>query len=42
MTASISETFIDLETYPNVVEILVKPFSTTKLLSAVERAISQH
>jgi CheY-like chemotaxis protein len=41
MTASISETFIDLETYPSVVEILLKPFSTTKLLSAVERAIGQ-
>jgi len=42
MTASISETFIDLETYPSVVEILLKPFSTAKLLSAVERAIGQH
>ena len=41
MTASISETIIDLETYPSVVDILLKPFSTTKLLSAVERAIGQ-
>jgi CheY-like chemotaxis protein len=42
MTASISETFFDMETYPNVVEILLKPFSTTRLLSAVERAIGEH
>ena len=42
MTASISETFIDLETYPSVVEILLKPFSTTRLLSAVEHALDQH
>jgi CheY-like chemotaxis protein len=41
MTASISETFIDLETYPSVVEILLKPFSTIKLLSAVEHALDQ-
>lgn len=40
MTASISETSVDLDTYPSVVEILLKPFSTARLLSAVERAIS--
>jgi two-component system, OmpR family, alkaline phosphatase synthesis response regulator PhoP len=39
MTASISETNIDLESYPSVVEILIKPFSTSRLLSAVERAL---
>ena len=41
MTASISETFIDLETYPSVVEILLKPFSTARFISAVERAIGK-
>jgi len=42
MTASISETYIDLETYPSVVEILIKPFTTTRLLSAVEHALGHH
>lgn len=41
MTASISETFVDVEAYPSVVEILLKPFSTARLLSAVERAIGR-
>ena len=40
MTASIAETSIDLEAYPNVTEILIKPFSTAKLISAVEHSIS--
>jgi len=42
MTASISETSIDLETYPNVVEILIKPFSVARLVTAVERSIGDH
>jgi CheY-like chemotaxis protein len=42
MTASISETSIDLETYPNVVEILIKPFSASRLVTAVERSIGHH
>jgi two-component system response regulator GlrR len=40
MTASISETSFDLDTYPNVVEILTKPFSVTRLVRAVEQSIS--
>ena len=31
MTASIAETVVDLKTYPSVVEILIKPFSTPGL-----------
>jgi len=42
MTASISETSIDPETYPNVVEILIKPFSASRLVTAVERSIGHH
>jgi two-component system, OmpR family, KDP operon response regulator KdpE len=41
MTASITETFVDLEAYPSVVDILIKPFSSTKLLSAVELALGR-
>lgn len=39
MTASITDAYIDLEAYPNVREILIKPFSSGKLLSAVQRAL---
>jgi CheY-like chemotaxis protein len=40
MTASITETFVDLDTYPRVVEILIKPFSTARLVAAVRQALS--
>jgi two-component system KDP operon response regulator KdpE len=39
MTASITDAYIDLEAYPNVIEVLIKPFSSGKLLSAVQRAL---
>jgi CheY-like chemotaxis protein len=39
ITASITETAVDLETFPSVVEILIKPFSTSRLVSAVEHAL---
>ncbi len=39
MTASIADAHIDLEGYPMVVEVLVKPFSAAKLLAAIERAL---
>ena len=39
MTASIADARIDLEEYPMVVEVLVKPFSAAKLLAAIERAL---
>lgn len=39
MTASIADAHIDLEQYPMVVEVLVKPFSAAKLVAAIERAL---
>ena len=39
MTASMMDAYIDLDEYPNVVEVLVKPFSVDRLLSAVTRAL---
>jgi len=41
MTASITDALVDLESYPSVREVLIKPFSSGKLLSAVERALNQ-
>jgi len=41
MTASITDAHLDRHQYPNVVEVIVKPFSTKKLLAAVEHAIHQ-
>ena len=40
MTASISDANIDLQAYPNVVEILIKPFSTYRLVTTVKRILS--
>jgi CheY-like chemotaxis protein len=39
ITASITDAYIDLAPYPRVTEILIKPFSTTELLEAVDRAL---
>ncbi len=39
MTASITETFVDLEPYPSVMDILIKPFSTSRLVSAVKNSL---
>jgi CheY-like chemotaxis protein len=39
MTASIMDAHVDQDQFPNVVEVLVKPFSAEKLVSAVERAL---
>ena len=36
MTASITDAMIDRISYPNVVEILFKPFSTTSLMANVK------
>jgi CheY-like chemotaxis protein len=41
MTASITDAYIDLASYPSVIEVLIKPFSSLKLLSAVERALKR-
>jgi len=40
ITASITDANIDLSTYPRVTEILIKPFSTSELLAAVDRALN--
>jgi DNA-binding response OmpR family regulator len=42
MTASITETFVDLESFPNVVDILIKPFNTNRLVSAVKNTLLMH
>jgi CheY-like chemotaxis protein len=39
MTASIMEAQVDRDRYPHVVDVLIKPFSTTRLLAAIERAL---
>jgi CheY-like chemotaxis protein len=39
MTASIMEAQIDRDRYPNVVDVLLKPFSATRLMTAIERAL---
>jgi CheY-like chemotaxis protein len=39
MTASIMDAQVDLDQYPMVVGVLVKPFSVTKLIAAIERAL---
>ncbi len=39
MTASVTDANIDLSNYPNVVEILIKPFNAATLVSAVKRSI---
>ncbi len=39
MTASIVEAQVDLDRYPMVVEVLLKPFSAAKLVAATERAL---
>lgn len=41
MTASITETNVDLKTYPSVVEVLIKPFSITRFISAVKLSLRQ-
>jgi FixJ family two-component response regulator len=30
---------VDRDRYPTVVDVLIKPFSTTRLLTAIERAL---
>jgi CheY-like chemotaxis protein len=39
MTASVMDAQIDLDRYPMVVEVLVKPFSVDKLIAAIQRAL---
>ena len=39
MTASIIEAQVDRHRYSNVVDVLIKPFSATRLMTAIERAL---
>ena len=39
MTASIMEAQVDRERYPNIVDVLIKPFSAIRLMTAIERAL---
>ncbi len=39
MTASVMDAQIDLERYPMVVEVLVKPFSAAKLIATIDHAL---
>jgi CheY-like chemotaxis protein len=41
MTASITETVVNLKTYPSVVEILIKPFSIARFMSAVKLSLNR-
>lgn len=41
MTASITEANIDKRNYPNVVDILIKPFNTTTLITAIKKSLNQ-
>jgi CheY-like chemotaxis protein len=41
MTASINEAQVDRDRYSNVVDVLIKPFSTTRLMTAIARALHQ-
>ena len=40
MTASMPDAVVDLKTYPNVVEILIKPFSVARLVAAVKQSLA--
>ncbi|HSD85760.1 MAG TPA: response regulator [Anaerolineae bacterium] len=39
MTASIMEAQVDRDRYTRVVEVLIKPFSATRLMTAIEHAL---
>jgi CheY-like chemotaxis protein len=39
MTASVTDAYVDRTQFPNVTEVLVKPFSTEQLVAAVRRAL---
>ena len=39
MTASIMEAQVDRDRYPNIADVLIKPFSATRLMTAIERAL---
>jgi len=42
MTASITDANMDLQKYPCVVEVLIKPFSISNFISAVKRSLDRN
>lgn len=40
MTASINDAYVDINLFPNVEEVLIKPFSIPRLISAIKQALS--
>jgi hypothetical protein len=41
MTASLGDANVDLTPYPSIIEIMIKPFKTEKLISTIQRIMSQ-
>jgi CheY-like chemotaxis protein len=39
MTASLGDAHIDLKPYPHVIEVLIKPFKTERLISTIQRTL---
>ncbi len=42
MTASLGDANVDLTPYPSIIEIIIKPFKTEKLLSTIQRIMGPH
>jgi CheY-like chemotaxis protein len=42
MTASITDANMDLHDYPNVVEVLIKPFSSSTLISVIKQSLQAY
>ncbi len=42
MTASITDANMDLRDYPTVTDVMIKPFTITRLISAVKKSIEYH
>lgn len=41
MTASLGDANVDLKPYPSIIEIIIKPFKTEKMISTIQRIIGQ-
>jgi CheY-like chemotaxis protein len=41
MTASITETAVDLKDYPSVIDVLIKPFSINRFITVVKLSLQQ-
>jgi two-component system cell cycle response regulator DivK len=42
MTASITEAQVDRDRYPDIADVLIKPFSAARLMTAIERALRSY